>query len=383
VIRYCRRCIMPETKPDILFDDDGVCSACRHFSDRADVDWAQRSLELDSILDRYRRGASTYDCIVPVSGGKDSTFQTLRVLELGLNPLCVTATTDKLTAIGRRNLDNLKGLGVDSIEVTPNPKIRRKVNRLGLRQVGDISWPEHVAIFTVPVRLAVQLRIPLIVWGENSQNEYGGPAGAAKDSALTRRWLEEFGGLLGLRVSDLVGQDGISERDLVQFTYPTDAELAEVGVTGIFLGYYVPWDGWSNQMIAQAHGFETYTSFVEGSLVNYENLDNAFTGVHDYFKFIKYGFGRGTDLACMAIRRDRLSRRDAVDLVRLHDGRFPWSYLGYDLQKDILADLDLDEFVAICDRFTNKRLFHTDRHGELVKDGEGNLTKLNYDNEPG
>jgi N-acetyl sugar amidotransferase len=317
-----------------------------------------------------------------VSGGKDSTFQTLRVLELGLNPLCVTATTCKLTAIGRRNLDNLQSLGVDSIEVHPNPVVRRRINRLALREVGDISWPEHVGIFTVPVRLAVQLRIPLIVWGENSQNEYGGPAAAAKDSVLTRRWLEEFGGLLGLRVSDLVGQDGIRAQDLIQYAYPSDEELAEVGVTGIFLGYYLPWDGWSNQVIAQAHGFETYPHFVEGSLVNYENLDNAFHGIHDYFKFLKYGFGRATDLACMSIRRGRLSRSDALEVVRLHDGRFPSSYLGYSLEEMLAEmDMDLDEFVAVCDRFTNKRLFVCDRHGDLVRDKAGNLTKVNYDND--
>ena len=382
MIRYCRRCIMPETKPDILFDDDGVCSACRHFNDRSDVDWDARHRELDEILDRYRvPSGSGYDCIVPVSGGKDSTFQTLRVLELGLNPLCVTATTCKLTAIGRRNLDNLHRLGVDSIEVNPNPRVRSRINRLALRQVGDISWPEHVGIFTVPVRLAVQMRIPLIVWGESSQNEYGGPAAAAKDNVLTRRWLEEFGGLLGLRVSDLVGQDGISERDLVQYTYPTDEQLAEVGVTGIFLGHYLPWDGWSNQVIAQAHGFETYPHFVEGSLVNYENLDNAFHGIHDYFKFIKYAFGRATDLACMAVRRDRLGRSDAIEAVRMHDGKYPSSYLGVGLA-EMLDDLDMDEdeFQAVCDRFTNKRLFVTDRHGDLVRDRHGNLTKVNYDN---
>lgn len=382
MIRYCVRCIMPETKPDILFDDEGVCSACRHFSERKDVDWDLRRLELDDIVDRYRAAGAQYDCIVPVSGGKDSTFQAIRVLELGLHPLCVTATTCKLTDLGRRNLDNLKRLGVDCIEVSPNPVVRRKMNRIGLEQVGDVSWPEHVAIFTVPVRLAVQLNVPLIVWGENSQNEYGGPAGAAKDNTLTRRWLEEFGGLLGLRVSDLVGQDGITERDLVQYTYPSDEELARIGVTGIFLGYYVPWDGWANQVIAQANGFETYPTFVEGSLVNYENLDNAFTGIHDYFKFLKYGFGRATDLACMAIRRGRLSRRDAVHVVRMHDGKFPSSYLGYDLERDLLREIDLtlDEFQDICDRFTNKRLFETDRHGELVRDVGGNLTKVNYDN---
>jgi N-acetyl sugar amidotransferase len=373
---------MPETKPDIFFDADGVCSACRHFSDRAEVDWDQRRAELVEVLERYRsRDGSNYDCIVPVSGGKDSHYQVIRTLELGMNPLCVTATTDMLSDIGRRNIENLKRLGVDYIEVTPNPVVRRRINRLALTQVGDISWPEHVCIFTVPVRLAVQLRVPLIVWGENSQNEYGGPATAAQDNTLTRRWLEEFGGLLGLRVSDLVGQDGIERRHLVQYTYPTDDELTAAGVTGVFLGYYLPWDGWANAFIAQAWGFETYPHAVEGSLVNYENLDNVQTGIHDYFKFLKYGFGRATDLACMQVRRGRITRADALAAVRRHDGKFPAVYLGVPIA-EVLDDIGmtLEDFNAVCDRFTNRKLFRTDRHGDLVRDSDGNLVKTNDDN---
>jgi hypothetical protein len=299
-----------------------------------------------------------------------------------MNPLCVTATTDKLSDIGRRNIENLKLQGVDYIEVTPNPRVRRRINRLTLRTVGDISWPEHVAIFTIPVRMAVQLGVPLIVWGENSQNEYGGPAAAADDNVLTRRWLEEFGGLLGLRVSDMVGQETIQERDLILYTYPTDEELRRVGVTGIFLGYYLPWDGLSNALYAQGKGFETYPTCVEGSLVNYENLDNCHTGIHDYFKFLKYGFGRATDLACLHVRRGRMLRADAVELVKVHDGKFPWVYLGCPLE-EVLDDIDLtlDEFIEICDRFTNKKLFACDARGNLVKDRDGNLTKVNYDNQ--
>ncbi|MEZ5379148.1 MAG: N-acetyl sugar amidotransferase [Acidimicrobiales bacterium] len=383
MIRYCTNCVMPETKPDILFDDAGVCSACRHFEGRKDVDWDARRIELEEVLARYRREGRTYDCVIPVSGGKDSTFQVIRMLELGARPLCVTATTDHLTDIGRRNIENIKSLGVDHIEVSTNPVVRRRINKLALTQVGDIAWPEHVTIFTVPVRIAVQMDIPLIVWGENSQNEYGGPAAAANDNTLTRRWLEEFGGLLGLRVNDLVGQSGITERDLTQYTYPTDAELERVGVTGIFLGYYLPWDGAQNATIAQAYGFESYPHTVEGALLNYENLDNAHHRIHDYFKFLKYGFARATDHACMAVRRERMSRHDAVELVRRHDGKFPWSYLGVDLV-DVLDSIDmtLDEFVAVCDRFTNKRIFVTDRNGNLVKDRHNNLTKINDDNVP-
>jgi N-acetyl sugar amidotransferase len=381
-IRYCARCVMPETKPDLFIDADGVCSACRNFERRQVVDWDQRGQELVTILDRYRaRNGGGYDCIVPVSGGKDSTFQALRLLELGLNPLCVTATTDHLTALGRKNIENLKGLGVDYVEVTTNPVVRRRINRLALTQVGDISWPEHVTIFTIPVRMAVQFDVPLIVWGENPQNEYGGPAGAAADNTLTRRWLEEFGGLLGLRVSDLVGQEGIEAKHLIQYTYPTDEDLARVGVTGLFLGYYVPWDGYANALYAQGHGFSTYDRPVEGSLVNYENLDNAQTGIHDYFKFLKYGFGRATDLACLHIRRGRLARVDAVRLVKRHDGKFPWAYLGTPIGEILRSiDMTVEDFIRVCDRFTNKKLFVCDARGDLVKDGDGNLTKINDDN---
>lgn len=315
---------MPETKPDLLIDEEGVCSACRFFEKRKVIDWAKRKAELQTILGRYRlKNGEKYDCIIPVSGGKDSHFQTIKMLELGLNPLCVTATTDHLSHIGRQNIENIKKMGVDYIEYTANPVIRRRINRLALEQVGDISWPEHVKIFTIPVRIAVQLQIPLIIWGENSQNEYGGPAADAENYILTRRWLEEFGGLLGLRVTDLIGQEGIEARHLIPYMYPSDEDLKKVGVTGIFLGYYFPWDGYHNALIAQAYGFTTYQKTIEGSLVNYENLDNCQTGIHDYFKFLKFGFGRATDLACLHVRRGRIAREEAIELVKYHDGKFP------------------------------------------------------------
>lgn len=373
---------MPETKPDIMFDEQGVCSACRNYANRTSVDWAARRRQLDEILDRYRSDTrSQYDCIVPVSGGKDSHFQVITLLEMGMNPLCVTASTDHLTAIGRRNIENIKNLGVDYIEVSTSPVVRRRINRIALEQVGDISWPEHVTIFTVPIRIAVSLGIKLVVWGENPQNEYGGPAAASQTETLTRRWLEEFGGLLGLRVSDLEHEFGIDRRHLIQYTYPTDDQLHGSGLTGIFLGYFVPWDGWTNALVAQAHGLETYPHTVEGSIVNYENLDNAQTGIHDYFKYLKFGFGRATDLACMQVRRDRLSRQSALELVRLHDGRYPHTYLGVELGA-ILASIGMsrDEFDTVCDRFTNTRLFKTDDRGEFVRDEQGRLLKINYDN---
>ena len=382
MISYCDRCVMPDTKPDLVIDAEGVCSACRYYERRPEADWAARRTQLLDIVQRYRAdNEGGWDCLVPVSGGKDSTFQVLQILELGLNPLCVTATTCDLSDIGRANVENLRELGVDHVTFSPNPIVRRTLNRIGLREVGDIAWPEHVGIFTIPVRAAVVHRVPLIVWGENSQHEYGGPATAAENHVLDRRWLEEFGGLLGLRVADLVGMEGLRECDLLPYRYPSDDELRAVGVTGVFLGYFMPWDGYTNALVAQARGFRSFGRVVEGSLVDYENLDNHQHGIHDYFKFLKFGYGRASDQAAMHIRRGRLDRPTALALLRELEGRFPWSYLDKPLE-EILADIaiDLDEFRRLCDRFTNRRLFVRDASGELFRRPDGSLTKINYDN---
>lgn len=382
MLNYCKRCVMPDSKPDLHLDEEGICNACRSYEKRGTIDWDSRRSQLLQLIEKYRKpNGSNWDCIVPVSGGKDSTYQVVRMLQLGLNPLCVTSSTCDLSFLGRRNIENLKHLGVDYVEMSPNPLIRAKLNKIGLKQVGDISWPEHVGIFTIPVRAAVQFNVSLIVWGENSQNEYGGPAAAAENNVLNRKWLEEFGGLLGMRVSDLIGMDGIESKHLIPYTYPSDDDLARVGVTGLFLGHYIPWDGLSNALIAQANGFSSYEKVVEGSMVNYENLDNHQTGIHDYFKFLKFGFGRATDLACMHIRRGRLTRQDGLEAVKRLDGNFPSEYLGKSLH-EILRPLEMtvDEFTAICDKFTNKKIFKLDPSGSLYKSRNGNLVKINYDN---
>jgi N-acetyl sugar amidotransferase len=324
---------------------------------------------------------SKWDCIIPVSGGKDSTAQVLKVLQFGLNPLCVTATTCDLSEIGRRNVENIKNLGVDYVEFSPNPVVRRKLNRIGLEVVGDIAWPEHVGIFTIPVRAAVDYGVPLIIWGENSQNEYGGPGSAQESPILDRRWLEEFGGMLGMRVSDLQENFGINEKDLIPYTYPSDRELSRVGVTGLFLGHYFPWDGLSNYLLAQANGFESFGSVIEGSMVDYENLDNHQHGIHDYFKFLKYGYARATDIASIHLRRGLISRKDALQVVMDRDGKYPLSYLRKPLE-DILKKISItiEEFDQICDRFTNKELFITNKQGKLIRDSSNSLVKINYDN---
>ncbi len=380
-IQYCRNCLLPSTKPDLSLDNDGVCSACNAYINRKEIDWESRKVEFLELVEKYRsKNATNWDCLIPVSGGKDSTAQVLKILELGLNPLCVNATTCDLSQIGRENIENIKSLGVDYVEFSPNKLLRRKLNRFGLETVGDIAWPEHLGIFTIPVRAAVQFKVPLIVWGENSQNEYGGPAAAQGSPYLNRRWLEEFGGLLGLRTSDVAEIMNVPENQLIPYTYPSDGELEEAGITGIFLGHYFPWDGLSNYLLAQANGFKSYGRIVEGSAVDYENLDNHQHGIHDYFKYLKFGYGRATDLVSMHIRRGRLTRDQGLKIVIENDGMYPREYLGKPLER-ILDDIGmkLDQFEQICEKFTNRALFQQE-NGRIKRNQHGTPIKVNYDN---
>ena len=187
-LRYCINCLLPETKPDLSFDSKGVCSACTAFTNRKNIDWESRKKEFFEIIDRFKHNNPRgWDCIVPVSGGKDSTAQVLKMLELGLNPLAVNSRTCDLSILGKENLENIMNLGVDCIEFSPKQNIRKKLNKFCLERVGDISWPEHLGIFTIPVKAAVMFNVPLIIWGENSQQEYGGPnLDSVKNTILNR-----------------------------------------------------------------------------------------------------------------------------------------------------------------------------------------------------
>lgn len=380
MIEYCRNCIIPSTRPDIEINKTGICSACIAFKNRVNINWKVRKAQLLNIVKNFRTD-SYWDCIVPVSGGKDSTYQTIKILELGLKPLCVLSSTCQLSEIGKKNIENLKKIGVDLIEFSPNPNIRKKLNYIGLTVVGDIAWPEHVGIFTIPVHFAIKFKIPLIVWGENSQNEYGGPEEAQKKNILDRRWLEEFGGLIGLRVSDLVDIYSFKKKDLLPYFYPEPEVLEKHNITGIFLGHYLPWNPIENAKIAKEKGFNFFYKQVEGSYFEYENLDNLQHGIHDYFKFLKFGFSRATDQLSILIRRGLIDRSKAIKIAKEIDGKFPWKYLDVKIGEILnYIDLSFDEFENIADQFTNYKIFKTDSFGKLIKDNMKNLTKINYDN---
>jgi N-acetyl sugar amidotransferase len=280
------------------------------------------------------------------------------------------------TELGLKNLENIRQFG-DVLEFKKNPSVYRKMSIEGFRRVGDHEWPNHIGIFTFPVRVAVAYKIPLIIWGENSQLEYGGPKAARMKNTLDRRWLEEFGGLLGLRVDDMIGVDGITREDLISFSYPSDGDLKEAGIAGVFLGYYFKWDARPQTELMQKYGFSLKEGEpVEGTYTNYENLDEATVGLHDYLKFVKFGFGRTTDHACLDIRNGRITRDKGVKLVEQYDGKRPKEAIAAFLEFSGMTEKELD---LIVDSFTDKALFKTDAKGALLKDTGGNLIKRYQD----
>ena len=274
----------------------------------------------------------------------------------------------------------MSNLGVDVITVTTDKKVRSKLNNECLRLVGDIAWAEHVSIYTIPVKIALSMGINVIIWGENPQNEYGGPKKTMSNRIRDRKWLEEYGGMGGLRISDLINQNIANENEMSFFKYPELKEIKKINLEGVYLGYYFSWDGFKNYEIAKKVGFVDYGKSVEGSYFSYENLDNYQHGIHDYFKFIKYGYGRATDQTSILIRRKLLSREEGLKFVKKYDGKFPWKYLGKPL-RNILGNIGMTvkEFIKISDKYTNPLIFKN-KNGNFLKNKKLDLTKNNYDN---
>jgi hypothetical protein len=336
---------MPNTRPDTPFVD-GVCSACITYANRPTIDWDARKGMLTQLLDRHDGRV-----LVPSSGGKDSTYQVLTLLEMDADVTIATARTCHLTEIGRRNIDNLARYA-RTIEVTPNMKVRAKLNRLGLELVGDISWPEHAAIFSTPFNVAAQTGHTLLMYGECPQAEYGGPMGTEQAMQMTRRWRSEFGGFLGLRPDDFVGMEGITERDMDDYRVHVWPDKLEAH----FLGQYLPWDSHHNAMMATRAGM-VWKRPSPASWWMEENQDNAQTGVHDWFMFLKYGFGRGCQQISVDVRAGLIHRDHALQWVESHDGITPREYAGVTITEMLdrigMTKAHLDD---VANRFGNKEI---------------------------
>lgn len=363
IFTRCKRCVLPNTRPDTAFVD-GVCSACLSFERRPSIDWDARHAELVQLLDRHHG-----EVIVPSSGGKDSTYQVMTLLDMGARVIAVTATTCMLTEIGRKNIDNL-ARHASTLEITPNRAVRAKLNRLGFAMVGDISWPEHAAIFSIPFKVAAWLQMPLIMFGECPQNQYGSPTpSAAEAKQMTMRWRSEFGGFLGLRPADFVGLEGITERDMEAYMPPTAEVLDEVGIEAHFLGQYIEWSSERNAAEARRAGM-TWNLPSQANWWAAENQDNAMTGLHDHVMYRKFGYGRLCAQVSVDVRHGWMTRDEALELLRARDGLFPFDYMGVNFTA-VLQQIGMSprSFEETLNHFTNWDLFdREDNYRPILKE---------------
>lgn len=360
---YCSECVYPASSAVALtFDEDYVCSGCRTAHQRDEgVDWDERRRKLEQIIERTRRRGGDYDCVIPVSGGKDSYFQTHVVKNvLGLKPLLVTYHGNNYTKTGLRNLQNMReAFGVDHIFFTPSIRVLQVLNRMAMRIMGDMNWHAHAGIFTYPIREAVQHGIPLMFWGEHGRMEIGGMHSYNDFIEFTYRHRHEHA-CRGFEWYDFVERAGdygeqLDERDMTCWKYPSDDELDEVGLRGLYISNFFRWDANEHgEMVKERYGFMESEEEFERTYRRMSNLDDMHeNGIHDYMKFVKFGYGRASDHVSKDIRTGRMTREQGVEIVRRRD---------HIKSKDLFRWLDYvgwteEEFDAVADTFRDPRVW--------------------------
>lgn len=366
-MNYCKICLQPNTRPGIKFDKNGVCPACSFEMAKNDTN-SSRDKELEKIIQFGKENANSgYDCIIGVSGGKDSTRQALFVKEvLGMNPLLVSMgyPPEQITQIGADNLSNLIEKGFDCINITASPKIWKKLMKFGFEKYGNMFKSTELALFSSVPRLAIAYQIPLIWWGENAAMQLGdlnvmGKAGY--DGNNLRQMNTLSGGNL-----DWIINEGIEERQILQYKYPSELEMLRANIQIVFLGYF--WDDWSllnNSVYSMLNGLNVrkFDPQKYGDYLPSSALDDDWSNINQMIKYLKFGFGRTTDFVNEEIRLGRMTRPLGIEILRSVDGKCSKelinSFCGY-------IEIDEKKFWEVVERFVNFNLFDKVKEGHYV-----------------
>jgi N-acetyl sugar amidotransferase len=351
--RYCQSCVYPDTKPGMMIDFEGVCSGCRAQISKRSIDWGARAEQLRTLADRFRRGDGRYDCLIPVSGGKDSHAQVYYAKEvLDLRPLCVTVMPQSETEAGAANLANLRQrFGVDVVALMPDPAAARALTRHGMQKNAWPNWAQDKLIYSWPLRQAIDLNIPLVFMGENHDFEKGGKdLGQGPNAAA--QMLHSLDGELD--VAEFAGA-GVGADKLNPYFSPSAERFVAAGIEVHWLGYYFDWDSHEIFKLAERYGFRPLDRPYAGMLDAYSGIDDIVVPVNGWLKFIKFGFGPVTETAFNHISYGRMSRAEAVEAVNTHDGILDETckrgWLDY-------AGMTEAAFDAAVERFANHDLVH-------------------------
>lgn len=359
-MKYCVRCLYPANHPlNITFDSESVCSGCRVHEEKDQINWSLKEKELLKIFSTFRnKSKQNYDCIIPVSGARDSYFTVHTVKNVyGMNPLLVTYNKQYNTAVGIRNLAYLKTLfDCDLLTLTVNPNAVKKITKTTLIEAGSIYWHCLAGQTVFPVQVAVRLKIPLIVWGVHQGCDQVGMFSHHNQVEMTRKYRKEHD-LLGYEAEDLMSKYPILKKtDMTSFIYPEDSEMERVGVRGIYLNNYMRWDTKKQheEMIklynyTTAQQTRTFDSYNDVDCLNYSD-------VHDYIKYLKFGYGKVTDHATREIRLKRMTREQGIEMVLKYQNVKPLNL------KQFLGWIGMTElgFNFLLDRFRDPTIWQRD-----------------------
>ena len=364
MMKYCKKCLMPNTRPGITFNEEGVCCACINHERKKSVDWDKRFKELQALCDKYRgcNGPGAYDCLIAVSGGKDSHYQVHIMKEvMGMNPLLVTVEDNfTMTEAGKSNIKNIsEAFGCQIVSLKPDIKTQKILMRKTFEKYGKPTWFIDRMIYTFPLYIALKFNLQLLVYGENVSYEYGG---TDSEETYSARNILANGVASDIAIEELLG-DGVTENELF-FTKALDKEDLEK-LDPIYLSYFIPWNSITNYEYAKTVGFKDLANEWDRThhAENYDQIDSYAYLVHPWFKYPKFGHASATDYCSRFIRYGVMTREEAIKIVRERDHKLDQKcvddfcrFLGYSKR----------EFWEVVDKFYNRDLFEKDEFGKWV-----------------
>jgi N-acetyl sugar amidotransferase len=357
-VRHCTRCVMPDTRPRIAFDANGVCNACLNVDSKRAIDWAGRREEFLSLVEPFRSQRGRWDCVVPWSGGKDSSSIAWRLkFDFGLNPLLVTFAPLVVNEIGQANRELLIRAGFDHVYFRPNQKVHRRLARRFLVERGNPKVAWDAGVNAVPLQVAVQYGIPLVFYAEHGESEYGGRV-LSEESKKIRNITEVIEHQIGDDPRNWVDEE-IGEADLNPYLYPETSAVEAVGVRAFYFAYFFRWSMYENyQFIKSKIPFHTHPAGrTSGTFTDFDSLDDKSDDLYYYMQFIKFGFGRAIRDASRLIQNGQLTREQGLDYARRYDGEFPAEHLDAMLE---YLDMSRGQLIETIDLHRNPEIWTQD-----------------------